>query len=79
MFIEGRYDTGFIDQYLVGGKGGPTVDPGEARRVAHMLAAIAAYRRDKARSERAARRPSGGASEPWKEYARRSQMRGNLR
>jgi len=78
-FIEGKYDTGFIDQYMDGGKGGPTVDPGEARRVAHMLAAIAAYRRDKARSERAAHRPSGGAAEPWKEFARRSQMRGNLR
>ena len=79
VFNEGHYDTGFIDQYMDGGKGGPQVDPGEARRVAHMLAAIAAFRRDKARSERAASRPSGGATEPWKEFGRRSQMRGNLR
>jgi len=78
-FIEGKYDTGFIDQYMDGGKGGPVVDPGESRRVAHMLAAIAAFRRDKARSERAATRPSGGATEPWKEFAKRTQMRGNLR
>jgi len=78
-FIEGKYDTGFIDQYMDGGKGGPVVDPGESRRVAHMLAAIAAFRRDKARSERAASRPSGGTAEPWKEFAKRSQMRGSLR
>src|SRR4029453_17938362 len=57
-FLEGRYDTGFIDQHLDGGKGAPEPD-GEERRVALMLGAIAAYRRDKERAERASHRPGG--------------------
>jgi len=82
VFLEGRYDTGFIEQHMAGGKGGPE-DPGsaeEARRVAFMLAAIAAYGRDKERAARAASHsaaPAGG--EPWREFGRRAQMRGGLR
>jgi acetyl-CoA carboxylase biotin carboxylase subunit len=78
-FLEGHYDTGFIDQHMDGGKAAPQVD-GEERRVALMIAAIAAYRRDKERSERAVYHASGanGAS-PWQSYGRRSQMRGGLR
>jgi len=82
VFLAGRYDTGFIEQHMAGGKGGPE-DEGlaaESRRVAFMLAAIAAYRRDKQRATRSgagATRPA--ARDPWKEFGRRSQMRGGLR
>jgi acetyl-CoA carboxylase biotin carboxylase subunit len=82
VFLAGRYDTGFIEQHMAGGKGGPEDPAGveEARRVAFLLAAIAAYRRDKERAARAASHsgaPRG--SDPWKEFGRRRQMRGGLR
>ena len=55
-------------------------DTREARRVAFMMAAIAAFRRDKARAAAAASAASGGAGgDPWKAFSRRSQMRGGLR
>ena len=82
VFLSGRYDTGFIDQHMDGGKGGSAVtgeEAEEARRVAHMLAAIAAYRRDKQRANAATATPSAAAEDPWKSYGRRSQMRGMLR
>jgi acetyl-CoA carboxylase biotin carboxylase subunit len=81
VFLAGRYDTGFIEEHMAGGKGGPE-DEGsaqEARRVAFMLAAIAAYRRDKERATRAAVSGAARAGDPWKELGRRSQMRGTLR
>ena len=83
VFLAGRYDTGFIDAHMAGGKGGD--DGGgepaaEARRVALMLAAIAAYRRDKARAARSAAAGSAGPQrDPWKEHGRRAQLRGGLR
>jgi acetyl-CoA carboxylase biotin carboxylase subunit len=76
-FLEGHYDTGFIDAHLsemteAGGSG-------ESRRVALMLAAVAAFRRDKARTEAASRPDKGGTSEsPWRAYGRRSSLRGSL-
>jgi acetyl-CoA carboxylase biotin carboxylase subunit len=83
VFKEGRYDTGFIDAHMDGGSGGGFEVEGEGdevRRVAFMVAAIAAYRRDK---QRAARASSGSgaarARDAWKEFGRRAQMRGNLR
>jgi acetyl-CoA carboxylase biotin carboxylase subunit len=83
IFVEGRYDTGFIDAHMDGGKGGPAAPTGEkdeARRVAFMLAAIAAYRRDKEQAARASSASTGGATvDPWKQYGRREQMRGGLR
>jgi acetyl-CoA carboxylase, biotin carboxylase subunit len=82
VFLEGKYDTGFIDQHLAGGKGDPRPvgeDTREARRVAFMMAAIAAYRRDKERAAMAAAVASGGGTDPWKSFGRRSQMRGGLR
>ena len=79
-FLEGKYDTGFIEQHMDGGKGGLSEPDGEERRVAVIMAAIAAYRRDKERSERAAHHAAGGGpSSGWREFGRRSQMRGNLR
>jgi acetyl-CoA carboxylase, biotin carboxylase subunit len=84
LFLEGRYDTGFIEQHMAGGKGVAAAaadeDAAEARRVAFMMAAIAAYRRDKARAVvAAASAPAAGAQDPWKSFGRRSQMRGSLR
>jgi len=82
VFLEGRYDTGFIDQHLAGGKGDPrplSEDALQARRVAFMMAAIAAYKRDKQRAAFSLA-PAGGAVESaWKVFGRRAQMRGCLR
>ncbi len=84
VFQKGRYDTGFIDDCMDGGKGGPEGDPAEfeeVRRVAFMLAAIAAYRRDKDRSDRAAAHAgaaAGAVGDRWKDHGRRAQMRGGI-
>jgi len=43
-----------------------------------MLAAIAAFRRDKERSATAAAPSGGGDGDPWKSAGRRAQMRGGL-
>jgi acetyl-CoA carboxylase biotin carboxylase subunit len=77
VFLSGRYDTGFVDQHMGGGMG-DAEPPGEERRVALMLAAIAAYKRDIARAE-SSRAITGGGGAPWKDFGRRSQMRGGLR
>ncbi len=82
VFLAGRYDTGFIEQHMAGGRGRPE-DEGsaeETRRVAFMLAAIAAYRRDKERAARAASHSAGAPNaDPWREFGRRVQMRGGLK
>jgi acetyl-CoA carboxylase biotin carboxylase subunit len=81
VFIAGRYDTGFIENHMAGGKGGDDGEEAtEARRVALMLAAIAAYRREKEQATRAQAVTSGGvADDPWKQAGRRAQLRGGLR
>jgi acetyl-CoA carboxylase biotin carboxylase subunit len=81
VFLEGRYDTGFIDQHMGGGKGGSAAadeDAAEARRVAYMMAAIVAYQRDKQRAA-ATQVRTGGDGDPWKAFGRREQMRGGWR
>ncbi len=78
VFLAGHYDTGFVDEHMAGGMGEPE-EPGDQRRVALMMAAIAAYRRDKAQAERVRSLVSGGDAAPWRSFGRRSQMRGNLR
>ena len=83
-FLEGHYDTGFIEQHMAGGKGGPVPggdeDAAEARRVAFMMAAIVAYKRDKQRAAAATAVASGsGGGDPWKSFGRSVQMRGGLR
>ncbi len=83
VFLSGKYDTGFIEQHLAGGKGDPrpeSDDSREARRVAFMMAAVAAYQRDKARAAMASAVAEGSSGgDPWKHFGRRSQMRGGLR
>jgi acetyl-CoA carboxylase biotin carboxylase subunit len=81
VFLAGKYDTSFIDAHMDGGSGGPQEVDGEveeARRVGFMLAAIAAYRRDKQRAATASSATSEG-QDPWKRFGRRAQMRGELR
>jgi acetyl-CoA carboxylase, biotin carboxylase subunit len=82
-FIEGHYDTGFIEQHMAGGKGGPKPtsdeDAAEARRVAFLMAAIVAYKRDKQRAAAAESASSSAGGDPWKTFGRRAQMRGGLR
>jgi acetyl-CoA carboxylase biotin carboxylase subunit len=83
VFLKGHYDTGFIDAHMGGGSGGSVETEGdgdEVRRVAFMVAAIAAYRRDKRRAAQASTgSDAAGTRDSWKEFGRRSQMRGNLR
>ncbi len=82
VFLKGHYDTGFIDDHMDGGSGGVAEkgeDEREAQRAGVLLAAIAAYRRDKAKATQQ-RAPSGeGDANNWKAYGRRSGMRGMLR
>jgi acetyl-CoA carboxylase biotin carboxylase subunit len=79
VFLEGKYDTGFVEEHMDGGMGEPE-EPGDERRVALMMAAIAAYSRDKERAERASSTVVGGGdAAPWTSFGRRSQMRGMLR
>jgi acetyl-CoA carboxylase biotin carboxylase subunit len=82
-FLAGHYDTGFIDQHMGGGRiprGTPEADAdaAEARRVAFMMAAIVAYRREKQRASASLAVSSGAGQNPWKVFGRRSQMRGGL-
>ena len=82
VFLAGTYDTGFIEEHMDGGKGREELLDGdeEVTRAAYMLAAIAAYRRDKERAQRAASVRTGeGDGDPWKDFGRRSAMRGGLR
>jgi len=80
VFREGVYDTGFIDEHMDGGSGGSVAeDDAELRRVAFMIAAIAAYRRDKQQASRARSETHSGGLDPWKAFGRRSQLRGGLR
>ncbi len=82
VFQKGHYDTGFIDDYMDGGSGGaaePGDDEREARRAGVLLAAIAAYRRDKARASSQTVESAGGDANNWKAYGRRAGMRGMLR
>ena len=82
VFLKGRYDTGFIDDHMDGGRGAPDTENGgmdDTRRVAFILAAIVAYRIDKERSARASDAATKNPREnPWKQYGRRVQMRSNL-
>jgi acetyl-CoA carboxylase biotin carboxylase subunit len=82
VFLAGHYDTGFIEQHMAGGKGGTAAsdeDAAEARRVAFMMAAIVAFRRDKHRASEVSVAVGTGGGDPWKNFGRRAQMRGGWR
>jgi len=76
-FLAGHYDTSFIEAHLheVSVEDGY----GEERRAARMLAAVAAYSRDKSRAERASSATSAAGENPWKAFGKRAAMRGWLR
>ena len=80
VFVKGRYDTGFIDEHMDGGKGGDSgVEDGASRRVAYMVAAIAAYERDKDRASHVSAPSSARGADRWKTHGRRAALRGGLR
>jgi hypothetical protein len=68
---------------MQGGRGGGSdegEEAAEARRVALMLAAIAAFRREKEQASRAqAATGVRTAENPWKQAGRRAQLRGGPR
>jgi acetyl-CoA carboxylase biotin carboxylase subunit len=77
-FIEGQYDTSFIEtEVLKDGGASPPADP-EEKGIAVMLAAIAAFKRDRELAGRAAAaRPGAGGGSGWKAFGRRRQLRGS--
>lgn len=78
-FLEGHYDTGFINDHLAGGKGFPQEKTRE-RDVAIALGAIAAYEngKNKTMSSLAGTANKSADFSAWKEYGRRRQMRNGL-
>ncbi len=77
-FIEGSYDTSFIETELLKGGGASLPADPEEKQIAVMLAAIAAFRRDRELAGRAsAARPGGGGGSAWKASGRRRQLRGS--
>jgi hypothetical protein len=78
VFLSGRFDTGFIDNEILSSGQGLRAANAKELEVGVMLAAIAAFNRDRALAARAAR-PSGSSSDSaWKLAGRRGQMRGAL-
>ncbi len=78
-FIEGHYDTGFIDDHMAGGKGAPEAD-GRERDIAVAFGAIVAYERGKKISNISSNDATSDVAgvSSWKEYGKRRQMRGGL-
>jgi len=79
-FIEGHYDTGFIEEHI--GASFAAEPDDEAERVAFVMAAVAAFRAEKAKAARAragAQADGGGPASHWRQAGRRAQMRGGLR
>ena len=77
-FLEGRFDTSFIETQILAHGPRLPVDE-EERQVAVMLAGIASYRRDRELAARAA--PAGGAAaagSAWKAHGRWRQLRSGL-
>jgi len=77
-FIEGHYDTGFIDAEIL--PAGQTSLPPDAeeKEVAIMLAAIAAFKRDTDRAGRATQAGSGAQTgSAWKLAGRRARLMGS--
>jgi acetyl-CoA carboxylase biotin carboxylase subunit len=73
-FIEGHYDTSFIDtQILASSQTAPSRDE-EERGVGVMLAAIAAYKRDRELAARATQTQPQGTGSQWRLAGRRAQL-----
>ena len=78
-FLEGRYDTGFIDQHMDGGKGGAGAGRRGAPRGADARGDRGLPARQGARRARRLPRAAAGGGSGWQSFGRRSQMRGGLR
>jgi acetyl-CoA carboxylase biotin carboxylase subunit len=74
QFLEGRFDTGFIESEILAHGARLPVDD-EERQVAVMLAALAVYRRDRELATRAEPTPGKGEGSAWKLHGRWRQMR----
>ncbi len=77
-FIAGEYDTSFIEREILPSQQTALPPDEEEKQVAVMLAAIAGYRRDRERAQRAAQTQQSGSGtvSNWKLAGRRSQLRG---
>ncbi len=76
-FLEGHYDTGFIEDHILSQPQLLHAPSEEERQVGIMLAAIAAYKRDRELARRAAQSAQGSeATSKWKLDGRRRQLRG---
>ncbi len=76
-FVEGNFDTSFIEREILPSSATRLPSDEEERRVGVMLAAIETYKRDRDRAGRSQpARSSDGAGRRWKYFGRRSQMRG---
>ncbi len=77
VFVEGSYDTGFIEDHILSQPQLLHAPSEEERQVGIMLAAIAAYKRDRELARRAAQSAQGGeATSKWKLEGRRRRLRG---
>jgi len=76
-FLEGHYDTGFIDSEILP-SGATALPPNqEEKDIAIMLATIAAFKRDTDRANRSSQSTGGSsAGSAWKLAGRRARMRG---
>ena len=78
LLIAGEYDTSFIEREILPSQQTALPPDEEEKQVAVMLAAIAGYRRDRERAQRAAQTQQSGTGtvSNWKLAGRRSQLRG---
>ena len=76
-FLEGHYDTGFIDSEILP-SGATALPPNqEEKDIAIMLAPIAAFQRDTDRANRSTQSTGvSRAGSAWKLAGRRARMRG---
>ena len=76
-FLEGHYDTSFIETEILTAERAALPPDEDDRRVGVMLAAISAFKRDHELARRAQQRgPQQGGPSPWKLAGRRAQLRG---
>jgi acetyl-CoA carboxylase biotin carboxylase subunit len=76
-FLEGHYDTSFIDTEILPGETSIPADP-EERRIGVMLAAIASFKRERELAARAqVQAPAAGQRSQWKSFGRARQLRGS--
>jgi acetyl-CoA carboxylase biotin carboxylase subunit len=79
-FLSGHFDTSFIETEIL--KAGAALEQADEneQRVAIMLAAIAAFHRDRELAARAQSHGANGpAASPWKTAGRARGLRGSLR